>query len=36
MHVFASGAELQAVRFAYVILGENVTKKMGTILELFK
>ena len=26
MHVLASGPELQAVRFGYVILGENVEK----------
>ena len=31
MHILASGPELQAVRFGYVILGENVQK--GRILE---
>ena len=28
MHILASGSELQAVRFGYVILGENVKKKL--------
>ena len=34
MHIFASGPELQAVRFGYVILGENVKKNICQILNL--
>ena len=30
MHIFASGPELQAVRFGYVILGEN-----GKIIKIY-
>jgi hypothetical protein len=29
MHILASGPELQAVRFGYVILGENWKEKRG-------
>jgi hypothetical protein len=33
MHILASGPELQAVRFGYVILGKKKKKKEGQILK---
>ena len=36
MHILASGPELQAVRFGYIILGEHKKEKQGPILEVLR